>query len=274
MTKRDLDEGRVRNDVSSRDVDNANIAVEASVSKRKRKRKRKKNSHGDDTSKEKDTPVSVNEKAGNDSNAANEVLARTVYVEGISFDSNEEELRSFFEENDVSDIVEMRLPTWQDTGRLRGFGHIVFKSEDSSVKALALDGSYPNNRKRYLTIRKAKPPKVVQSYYREQPDGCRRIFIKNLPYECTEEDVSLALVDCGKIIEGGVRLVQNSVTKQFKGFAYVEFKNAEGAAAAVKKAAKPFGLCVQGRPLFVDYDENKMKGSYRTSAGKLWTKEH
>ena len=66
----------------------------------------------------------------------------------------------------------------------------------------------------------------------------------------------------------------NSITRQPKGFAYVEFKNVEGAATAAKKASKPFGLCLNGRPLFVDYEENKMKGSFRTESGRLWSKEH
>jgi hypothetical protein len=54
----------------------------------------------------------------------------------------------------------------------------------------------------------------------------------------------------------------------------VEYKNAEGAYAAVQKAAKPFGLKVGGRPVFVDYDEGSMKGSFRNRDGKLWSKEY
>lgn len=45
--------------------------------------------------------------------------------------------------------------------------------------------------------------------------------------------------------------------------------------AAVQKAAKPFGLLVMKRPVFVDYDEGAgPKGSFRDGEGKLWNKEH
>lgn len=242
--------------------------------KRKRKRKRKKGNSN---------TSHIEEDQVNDAKSAEDVakaaLANTVYVEGISFDANEEELREFFVgEGGIHDVVEMRLPTWQDTGRLRGYGHIVFGSTASTEKALSLTGKYPKGRKRYLSVQRPKPPKsltiAMNQPLRDQPDGCKTIFVKNLPYDITEEELHDALSQCGKIVEGGIRLVLNSITRQPKGFAYVEFKNVEGAAAAANKASKPFGLCVKGRPVFVDFEESKMKGSYRTSSGRLWSKEH
>lgn len=100
------------------------------------------------------------------------------------------------------------------------------------------------------------------------------VFVRNLPYAATEEDILENFRVCGKILEGGVRIARNHSTGQSKGFGYVEYKNSEGAYAAVQKAAKPFGLKVLGRPVFVDYDEGSMKGSFRNKDGKLWTKEY
>ena len=242
--------------------------------KRKRKRKRKKGSKTDQNENTEDQDDGAKSAEG----AAMAALEHTVYVEGISFDANEEELRDFFANGGINDIVEMRLPTWQDSGRLRGYGHIVFNSNESTEKALKLTGKYPEGRKRYLSIQRPKPPKsltvAMNQTVRDQPEGCKTIFVKNLPYDCTEQELLDALSQCGKIIDGGVRLVLNSVTRQPKGFAYVEFKNSEGAASAAKKASKPFGLCVKGRRVFVDFEEKKMKGSFRTSTGRLWSKEH
>ena len=53
----------------------------------------------------------------------------------------------------------------------------------------------------------------------------------------------------------------------------MEFKNVEGAYSAVRRASKPFGIVVGGRPCFVDYEEGTMKGSFRDSEGKLYKKE-
>ena len=140
----------------------------------------------------------------------------------------------------------MRLPKWQDTGRLRGFGHIVFSSQKSRQKALTdLDGKHLGSR--YLTIRPPNDPKpgttmgtvaaaanaggegaVPAPVVRDQPDGCHTVFIRNLPYDATEDDIKETFRSCGKIVEGGVRLARNYSTRESKGFGYGEcsFKKA------------------------------------------------
>ena len=110
---------------------------------------------------------------------------------------------------------------------------------------------------------------------RAQPDNCRTVFVKNLPYhDITEEDVQNVFRSCGKIVDGGVRLARNYQTKQLKGFGYIEFKNPEGAYAAVQRASKVDGVKVGGRVCYVDYEESVMKGSFRTAEGKLWQQKH
>ena len=175
---------------------------------------------------------------------------------------------------------------WQDSGRLRGYGHVVFNTTESRSKALTeLNGK--NLKKRYLTIQEAKAQNNTEgsrggasnnnnsSGPRAQPDDCRTVFVKNLPYNnITEDDVLNVFRSCGKIVDGGVRLARNYQTKQLKGFGYVEFKNPEGAYAAVQRAAKVDGIKVGGRICYVDYEESTMKGSFRTSEGKFWQKEH
>jgi len=165
---------------------------------------------------------------------------------------------------------------WQDSGRLRGFGHCVFNTTESRNKALKdLNGKHLKNR--YLKIEEAKEKSgagASTGQPRPQPDGCRTIFVKNMPYRgITEKDVEEVFRSCGKIVEGGVRLTRNYQTKELKGFGYVEFKNPEGAFAAVQRGAKG-GLLLKGRACRVDYEEGKMKGSFRNADGNLWQKEH
>jgi nucleolin len=241
-------------------------------SKRKRKRKRKKHGvKGDEDDVDEARNIDLEEKLHS--------LDHTIYVEGLPFDATEEEVREFFVSGGCTDIVQLRLPRWQDSGRLRGYGHVVFDSRESRQKAIA-ELNRKNLGARYVSIQAPKEPRGGASASvrtintpREPPEGCCVVFIKNLPYHATEEDIQHEFETCGKIVEGGVRIARNSQTRQSKGFCYVEFKNPEGAQGAVEKAAKPFGMKVLDRPVFVDYDEGRMKGSFKTEDGRLWSKE-
>jgi len=185
-------------------------------------------------------------------------------------------------EPSCNDILQLRLPVWQDSGRLRGFGHVVFASQETRTRALSNEVNGKELGGRYITVREANAPRAGTTIgaalggrpVREQPKGCKTVFVRNLPYTATEEQILESFRVCGKILDGGVRIARNHSNGQSKGFGYVEYKNEEGALAAVQKAAKPFGLQVQGRPVFVDYDEGAMKNSFRGGDGKLWTKEH
>lgn len=74
---------------------------ENKTSKRKRKRKRKTKATDDAT-------VEQSSKNANETKLAS--LDHTVYVEGIPFDCSEEDVKGFFELNQCSDILQMRLP--------------------------------------------------------------------------------------------------------------------------------------------------------------------
>lgn len=63
---------------------------------------------------------------------------KTVYVEGLPYDSVDSDIMTFFES--CGQILSIRLPKWHDSGRLRGYGHVQFASADSVKKALDLDG--------------------------------------------------------------------------------------------------------------------------------------
>ena len=77
---------------------------------------------------------------GDTSNLCNE---RTVYIEGLPYDSNEEDVSKFFES--CGKIQSVRLPKWHDSGRLRGYGHVEFLTLESVKKAIDLDGKFPSD---------------------------------------------------------------------------------------------------------------------------------
>ena len=126
---------------------------------------------------------------------------------------------------------------------------------------------------RYIKIDRPMIPRNVTAQQKDPstvicPPGCRTIFIKNLPYDCTEEEIHEAFYVFGKI--SNIRLAVWGHTKQLKGFGYVEFKNETSAEIAVKKSAT---VSVKGRNVVCDFETGVPKGSYRETDGKLWTKK-
>ncbi len=254
---------------------------EETNTRKRRKRTRKKKSGNESTPDGGNCPITKGVTPQQHQQLANSV-EHTVFVEGLPFTSTESDVRFFFTTHDCHDIVQLRLPTWQDSGRLRGFGHVVFASQETRLRALSDEVNGKELCGRYITIKEANAPRAGTTAgavlggapVRAQPGGCKTLFVRNLPYDASEDDIRESFQICGKINDDGARVVRNHSNGQSKGFGYVEFKNAEGALAAVQKASKPFGLTVLGRPVFVDYDEGAMKGSFRDKEGKLWSKEH
>jgi nucleolin len=267
-------EGGSHDKVATKDASDIHD-LEGETSKRKRKRKRK------DTKNKAEAPaLGDGEESRLDESSTVPEKERTLFMEGLPFACTPEEVRAFFEvEHDCTDILDLKLPTWNDTGRLRGYGHIVFKNMQSAKTCQdKVDGK--NLQGRYIKLAQAKGRKEDNDAGkvppRTQPEGCSSVFVKNLPYEITEEDLASIFSHCGKIMDmpQGVRLARDSMTEKPKGFGYVDFKNPDGAYAAVHKASKGNGITIKGRRILVDYEENKAKGSFKTRDGKNWHKEN
>lgn len=121
---------------------------------RKRKRKRKRNKATEETQ----TSTTVKSETATPADAT----SNTVFIEGLPFTSTPSNVRYFFEQHGCSDILEMRLPTWQDSGRLRGFGHVVFGSLETKQRALdEVNGKELGGR--YVTVQEAKAPRAGTS---------------------------------------------------------------------------------------------------------------
>jgi nucleolin len=58
--------------------------------------------------------------------------------------------------------------------------------------------------KRFIKVDRPMVPRLLQEKSKDvnqttRPAGCRTIFIKNLPYDCEEQDLTAAFMFCGKI---------------------------------------------------------------------------
>lgn len=193
----------------------------------------------------------------------------TVYVEGIPYSADEGDLVSHFAACGI--VKEVRMPRYQDSGKPRGYAHVVFEDGKALAKALKMDGKYLSGR--YLTVRQAQTPRMVEMALKEQKTtakavkGCRTVFIKQLPYDVEEQAVRDALASCGTIMS--VRLPLWNHTKKLKGFGYVEFAKEDEALAATKRT----GMKIGGRMAIISLDvAGAPKASFRMRDGQFWSK--
>jgi len=256
------------------DVDNDATKHIDAQEKRKRKRKRKvgaaeeeeEKASGKNPSSTEAPKRSVKKATTSSGEPMDGVYAneRTVYMEGLPFDSTEDDVNKFFKE--AGKIVAVRLPRWHDSGRLRGYGHVEFSSVEAASAALEMDGSYMG--RRFIKITTPMTPRALQQASngdssssepkKERPPGCKTVFVKNIPYDCTDNDVEKAMMICGPIQK--VRLAIWGHTNKLKGFGYVDFKREESCDIAIKKNGT---LLIKGRPVIIDYEEGQAKGSYK-----------
>eukprot|EP00435_Cladocopium_sp_Y103_P015281 s4007_g3.t1 len=171
---------------------------------------------------------------------------QTVFVDGVPYDWTLERIKEFFATK-CGGIKEVRAPTWQDSGRLRGYAHVAFNDAESMKKALQLNGTKVGKKGRYLKIDPAKKPAEGKSVTKEEIEGKRRLFVKNLPYDASEDDIAKLFAKCGKVVE--IRIPHAS--GRSKGFAYVEFAKSQGLKAAMELEPAP---SLQGRTLHLDAD--------------------
>jgi nucleolin len=218
-------------------------------------------------------PVTAKTKAVSNTSSTNPqaqeyVNDRTVYIQGLPFTCEEDEVRNFF--NDCGEIRSVRLARWHDSGKLKGYGHVEFTDESGAEKALELSGQYLKNR--YLTVDRPMVPRSLSesapsnsTATKEETEekekaaaGCRTVFIGNLPYTVTEKEIRDQFMVFGPI--NAVRLAVWNHTGNLKGFGYIEFKREDSAAVSVKKSGT---IRLNDRIISVDYETAGPKRGYK-----------
>merc|ERR1711955_61674 len=86
----------------------------------------------------------------------------------------------------------------------------------------------------------------------EERSEMRSVFVGNLPYRCSEEQLTEVFSEAGPV--ASIRIVYDRETGRSKGFGYCEFQDESGAHNALRKLN---GYEFQGRNLRVDQASRK-----------------
>lgn len=158
--------------------------------------------------------------------------SRTVFVSGLSYSTNEEELKNFF--STCGNIELVKLPKYKGTERNIGYAHITFDDSETRMNALNLNGKFLNGR--YLDIQPARGPQNLPKIVEIEDIKEDGIFIKNLPYKCSQTQIAEFFESCGKI----KNLEMISPSSKFLGYCYICFEDT----SAIQKA-----LLLSGHPM-------------------------
>ncbi|GLJ06344.1 hypothetical protein SUGI_0036830 [Cryptomeria japonica] len=189
-----------------------------------------------------------------------------VYVGGIPYYSNEDDIRSFFE--GCGTMTEVDCMTFPDSGKFCGIALISFKTEAAAKRALALDGSDMGGRflkiRQYETVKSSKNDKH-SAFEPTKVDNSNRAYIGNLSWDITEDDVKNLFEDCEI---SAIRFGMDKTTGEFKGYGHVDFADDVSLAMALKLDQE----VVCGRPIRISYAvpkrDSKPDGNAKSTSEK------
>ncbi|VFQ90703.1 unnamed protein product [Cuscuta campestris] len=168
-------------------------------------------------------------------------VSTKVYVGGIPYYSSEDDIKSYFE--GCGTITEVDCMIFPDTGKFRGIAIITFKTEAAAKRALALDGSDMGGL--FLKVQpynSYRPKSKVANFSPEAIEGYNRVYMGNLSWEITEDDLRNLFSGCQI---ASIRFGEDKETGEFKGYAHVDFADNLSLDAALKLDQK----IVCGRPV-------------------------
>ena len=132
------------------------------------------------------------------------------------------------------------------------------------AKAVAMDGQELQGR--WIKVKEADGNEKNKApgrfgEQRPRPEGCVSLFMGNLSWEVSEDEVRGLFADCGEVTQ--VRFATDRETGDFKGFGHVQFAEEDSTEKGIAKA----GEYVAGRAIRLDYAEDKKSAGGAGGAG-------
>lgn len=169
---------------------------------------------------------------------------KELFVRNLSFKTTEDEFKAYFQK--FGEVTKVKI--LERDGRSKGMGFVEFEKHEDAEKLitdneeLELDG-------RKLGISWAGDKRDKRDNFdRKDNRGdskTKTIFVGNLSFNSTEEDIKSFFESCGPIVSVRLAMGDNG---RAKGFCHIDFETEE----AVENALKKNGEELDGRQLKVD----------------------
>jgi RNA recognition motif-containing protein len=174
---------------------------------------------------------------------------KQLFVGNLSYDVTWKQLKELFQKKctgvEHADVME------GPNGRKKGYGTVQFATEGDASRALSkMNGFTFEGRK--LEVRydkKGKVDKEITASTVETKGGGTRLFVGNLSFEASSDDLLKYFRKCGKVEDAQVIESQNGFKK---GFAIVNYANSKDAERAIEQFD---GKEFMGRDLQVRWDK-------------------
>lgn len=90
----------------------------------------------------------------------------------------------------------------------------------------------------------------------------KKLYVGNLSYDVTEDELSQAFTRCGQV--SGVQIIKDRESGRSKGFAFVEMTDDDEAEQAINTMT---GQDLRGRPLTVDHARERSRSGGGSRGG-------
>ncbi len=160
--------------------------------------------------------------------------AAKLFVAGLPDAMTEDGLRQLFEDTGGT-VRNLSLPKDRITGRPRGFGFVTLSSpEEAATARQSLDGSMQSGRSISVRPFQSEAPRRGEA---PAPTGGgggsdRTLYVGNLPYDATPDDVERLFADSGAGQVARVHL-PTGPDGRLRGFGFVSMGSAEAANEAI-----------------------------------------
>ncbi|HMT00722.1 MAG TPA: hypothetical protein PKC14_00190 [Candidatus Absconditabacterales bacterium] len=157
-----------------------------------------------------------------------------LFVKNLEWHVSDESLKDFFAQ--YGEVISVNIP--RPGGRSKGFGFVEFASAEAANKAFS-EANGVELEGRALSI---------QEYEEREPQerqiDPKKLFIKNLDRNTTEEELSDFFGQYGKVVSASIPQFEN----KSKGFGFVEFESESDTQNALEKSKSQE---IKGRKIFV-----------------------
>lgn len=163
-------------------------------------------------------------RAGNMLKPSNSLFSRKLFVGGISWDTDNKDLREYFSKFGV--VVDVNIKTDPTTGKSRGFGFVTFNAKDAIEAVLK------------ATPHTVKGKQIDPKPAKARP-GIKKIFVGGLESDMPEADIKAYFEKFGPV--ENVELPFDKAKNQRRQFAFVTFEREDSVELVCREPKQKIG---------------------------------